>query len=61
VAGSITDDVIEFFSFRNPSSRTVALRCTQPLTEMIIMNLPGVKALPALAAVNLATICVPIV
>jgi hypothetical protein len=39
----------------------MALRCTQPLTEINIMNLLGVKALPALATVNLITICMPIV
>jgi hypothetical protein len=32
--GSIPDEVIEFFSLRNPSSRTVALGSTQPPTEM---------------------------
>jgi hypothetical protein len=42
VAGSIPDEVIRcFFSFLNPSSRTMALGSTQPLTEMSIRNLPG--------------------
>jgi hypothetical protein len=43
VAGSITDDVIEFLNWLNPSSRTLALRSTQPLTEMSTRNLPGDK------------------
>jgi hypothetical protein len=43
VAGSIPDEVIEFFNLPNPSGRTVALRSSQPLTEMSIRNLPGGK------------------
>jgi hypothetical protein len=34
VAGSIPDGVIGIFQRRNPSSRTMALGSTQPLTEM---------------------------
>jgi hypothetical protein len=34
VAGSIPDYVIGIFHWHNPSGRTVALRSTQPLTEM---------------------------
>jgi hypothetical protein len=34
VAGSIPDGVMEFFIDINPSDRTLALRWTQPLTEM---------------------------
>jgi hypothetical protein len=34
VAGLIPDDVIGFFSLPNPSSRTVVIGSTQPLTEM---------------------------
>ena len=34
VAGSIRDDVIGIFHWHNPSGRTMALRLTQPLTEM---------------------------
>jgi hypothetical protein len=40
VAGSIPDKVIGFFNWRNPSSRTMALGLTQPLTEMSTMILP---------------------
>ena len=34
VAGSIPDGVIGIFHWHNPSGRTMALRLTQPLTEM---------------------------
>jgi hypothetical protein len=43
VAGSITDEVIEFFDLPNPSSRNMVLRSTQPRTEMSTRNLPGGK------------------
>jgi hypothetical protein len=58
VAGSIPD-VIEFFSWPNPSSCTMVLRSTQPLTKM--RNLPGDKGRPARKADNLTVICEPIV
>jgi hypothetical protein len=32
-----------YFNWPNPSSRTIALGLTQPLTEMSTRNLPGVK------------------
>jgi hypothetical protein len=36
---------VDFFNLLNPSSRTMALGSTQPLTEMSARNLPGgVKA-----------------
>jgi hypothetical protein len=43
VAGSNPDEVIGFFFFNlpNPSSRTMALRWTQPLTEMSTGNILG--------------------
>jgi hypothetical protein len=50
-----------FFDLSNPSSRTVALRSTQPLTEMGTRDLPGGKGQPALKADNLTDICEPIV
>jgi hypothetical protein len=53
VAGSILD-VIGFFNWPNPSSRTMALGSTQPLAEMS-------KGRPALKAYNLTAICEPIV
>jgi hypothetical protein len=43
VAGSIPIEVIEFLNFPNPSSRTMVLGSTQPLTEMGTRNLLGVK------------------
>jgi hypothetical protein len=36
----------------NPSSRTMALGSTQPLTEMSIRNIPGGKGRPARKAVT---------
>jgi hypothetical protein len=42
VAGSSPDEVIRFFNWPNPSSRTTALGSTQPLTEMSTRNLPVV-------------------
>jgi hypothetical protein len=58
--GSIPD-VIGFFSWPNPSSRTMALGSTQPLTEMSTRNLRGGKGRPARKADNLTAICEPIV
>jgi hypothetical protein len=43
VVGSIPDEVIGFFNWPNPSSRTRALGSTQPLTEMSTRNIPGGK------------------
>jgi hypothetical protein len=60
VAGSIPDEVIGFFNWPNPSSRTVALESTQPLTEMSTRNIPGDKGWPAHKADNLIAICEPI-
>jgi hypothetical protein len=34
-------DEVDFFNLPNPSSCTMALGSTQPLTEMSIRNLPG--------------------
>jgi hypothetical protein len=60
-AGPIPDEVIGFFNGSNPSSRTMALGSTQPLTEMNTRNLPGCKGRPARKADNLTAICQPIV
>jgi hypothetical protein len=46
--------VIGFFEWPNPSSRTMTLGSTQPLTEMSIRNLPGGKERKA---DNLTAIC----
>jgi hypothetical protein len=61
VAGSILDEVIRFFNWPNPSSHTVALGLTQPLTEMSTRSLPGGKGRPARGADDLTAICEPIV
>jgi hypothetical protein len=36
-------DEVDNFNLPNPSSRTMALGSTQPLTEMSTRNLPGGK------------------
>jgi hypothetical protein len=40
-AGSSPDEVDFLFNLAKPSSRTMALGSTQPLTEMSTGNLPG--------------------
>jgi hypothetical protein len=57
--GSIPD-INGFFSWPSPSSRTMALASTQPLTEISIRNLPGFKGRPVREADNLTAICEPI-
>jgi hypothetical protein len=57
VAGSIPVEVIGIFGWPNPSSRTVALGLTQPLTEMSTRNLPGYKGRPARKADKFSAIC----
>jgi hypothetical protein len=61
VAGLIPDEVIGFFNLPNPSSRTMALGSTQPLTEMSTRNLPAGKGGPVREADSLTAICEPIV
>jgi hypothetical protein len=55
--GSIPDYVIAFLTLPNPSSRTMALGLTKPLTEMSSKNLPGVKVWQARKADNLTANC----
>jgi hypothetical protein len=52
---------LNYFNSPNPSSHTMALGFTQPLTEMSTRYLPGGKALPASKADNLTVICEPII
>jgi hypothetical protein len=52
-------DEVEFFNLPNPSSRTMALGSTRPLTEMSTRKIPGGKKRPARRADNLAAICEP--
>jgi hypothetical protein len=61
VAGPIPSEAIGFFNLPNPSSRTMALGCTQLLTEMSTRNLTGYKGWPASKADNLTAINEPIV
>jgi hypothetical protein len=63
-AGRLRDripDEVDFFNLPKPSSRTMALGSTQPLTEMSTRNIPGGKGWPAHKADNLTTICEPTV
>jgi hypothetical protein len=60
-AGLIPDEVIGFFSWFNPSSHTMALGSTQPLSEMSTRNLPGGKGRPVRKADNLIIIYEPII
>jgi hypothetical protein len=48
---------LDFSILHNPSSHTMALESTQPLTEMSTRNLPGNKGWPAHEADNLIAIC----
>jgi hypothetical protein len=57
----IPDEVIGFFNCSNPSSHTMTLGSTQPLTEMSARNLPGGKGRPACKADSLRAIYEPIV
>jgi hypothetical protein len=59
VAGSIPDAVLGFFNLPNPSSCTMSLGSTQPLTEMCTRNLHGGKGRQARKA-DIA-ICEPII
>jgi hypothetical protein len=52
-------DEVDFFNLPNPSSRTMALVSTQPLTKMSTRNLPKGKKRPARRADNLAAIYEP--
>jgi hypothetical protein len=47
---------VDFFNLPNPSSRTMTLGSTQPLTEMSTRNIPGGKKRPARRAENRAVI-----
>jgi hypothetical protein len=60
VAGSSPEEV-DIFNLPKPSSRTIALESTQPLTEMSTRNLPGVKERSERKADNLIAICEPTV
>jgi hypothetical protein len=43
---------LDFFNWSNPSSRTMALGSTQPLTEMSARNIPGGKGRPVRKALT---------
>jgi hypothetical protein len=50
-----------FLNLPNPSSRTMVLGSTQPLTEMSTRNIPLGKGRPVRKADSLTAICEPIV
>jgi hypothetical protein len=52
---------LDFFNWPNPSSRTMSLWSTKPLTEMSTRNILGGRGRPARRADNLTAICEPIV
>jgi hypothetical protein len=53
----MSPDEVDFFNLPNPSSHTLALGSTQPLTEMSTRNFPGGKGRPARKADKLTAIC----
>jgi hypothetical protein len=57
--GSIPDEIIGYFIRHNPSSRTMALGSTQPVTEMNTRNFPRGKGRPERKADNLTAVCEP--
>jgi hypothetical protein len=59
--GSISDEIIGFLNWPNPSSHTMALGPTQPPTEMSTRNLPGGKGQLARGADNLIAFYEPII
>jgi hypothetical protein len=62
VAGLIPDKAIQFFfNLPDPSSRTMTLGLTQPLTQIITRNIPVGKGRSARKTDNLTAICEPIV
>jgi hypothetical protein len=57
VVGSIPNEIGRFFNWLDHSSHAMALRPTQPLTEISTRNLPGCKEWLECKAQNLAIIC----
>ena len=57
VTGSIPNDVIGIFHWQNPSSRTMALGSTQPLTEIGTENISWGWRRPVCRADNLSPSC----
>jgi hypothetical protein len=53
--------LLDFFNLPNPSSLTMGLLLSQPLTEMSTRNLPGGKERPERKVDNLTAICKPTV
>jgi hypothetical protein len=55
VAGSSPDEIIEFLNLPYPSSSTIALALTQPLTEMSTRNFGGDAGVNSYRCVRLTT------
>jgi hypothetical protein len=60
VACSIAHEVVWFFNWPNLSIRAVALKSTQPITNLSARNLPDGNAWPARKGDYLAAICEPV-
>jgi hypothetical protein len=52
-------DEVDLSNLPNPSSHTMTLESTQPLTVISTRNFPGGKKRPARKADNLTAICEP--
>jgi hypothetical protein len=61
VADSNPNEVIGFFNWPNPSSRTMALESAQPLNRNEYLESSWGKGRPAREPDNLAAICEPII
>jgi hypothetical protein len=61
VEGSINNEATKFFNRPNPSSYTVALRSTQPLTEISTMDLSNGKGYLVHKVNNITATCEPTV
>jgi hypothetical protein len=59
-AGSVPNEIIGFYNWPNPSSCTVALGSTQPVTGMSASNFGGCKGWPVHKADNLTAVSEPI-
>jgi hypothetical protein len=61
IAGSIPDEAIGFFNLSSPSSRTMAQRSNQPLTEMSTRNFAWAKGRAGRMDDSLTAVCESIV
>jgi hypothetical protein len=59
VQSSIPNEVTGYYSLPDPSSRTMVLGSTEPLTGMSTRNIPGSKGRPGHKADNLTAVFEP--